>query len=182
MMKQPLLVLSGMKYDYCNEIILNKMIGFLDQNLNIFTGIEVSEQECDIKDVKAIQDYLLTQRESKKLRFVCGMMGEDFCYYGLDFSTSDIQFGKTSLNQDGYQGSLQVFHEGKELILQNRFYVSAYTTHVEGEEDLAFATEALLDENSNNLTWRGIQYAVEAKAMEQNPEYQKQMQIVPSNR
>lgn len=181
-MKQSIMILSGMTYDFCSEVVFNKAIGFFDEENKIFTGIQITEEECEICSLETIKSYLQSADEKTSLRFLCGVMREEFEYYALDFHSQQISFGKAQMKDQKYVGSVKILQEKSTLVLQDTLYTVFRQMGYEPDEELRQLLIHVLETRKWDFTWNGVQYAVERKAKDRNPNIKTLMGVIPSNR
>ena len=180
-MKQSIMMLSGMTYDYCSEVVLNRIIGFLDEEQNIFTGIEINDKECNIRDLEDIKRYLI--QDNATLRYLCGNLDGNFEYYAADLQKGKLQYCRmVRRNAEEMVGNIKVLQDGKKTTIVDSLYSSISSkTYVQDEELKAIITD-LLEKEKNNHIIKGFRYSVEIKAKESKPVNKVLFKAVPSQR
>lgn len=180
-MKQSIMVLSGMTYDYCNEMVLNKIIGFFDEEQNIFTGIEINDEECNISNLEDIKRYLV--QENSTLRYVCGNLDDSFEYYAADLQKGKLHYCRmVRRNAEELIGNIKVLQNGVKPILVNSLYSSISTRAYAQDEELNEIVNNLLEKEKNNSVLKGFKYSVEIKAKEMKPVNKILFKAKPSQR
>lgn len=159
-MKQSLMVLTGITYNYYHRKSNFVLLGFLDDT-KVFTGIELQDEKNDFSDLSQIKDYL------HGARYVCGIKDEKFQYMALDPRKGEISFSQI-LKRDtdtGYYGNEYLVYAGPKPLLQGSLLKFCDEEYYFCDDQLNAIVSVALSSQDVNLDWREIQRVVEEKAI-----------------
>ncbi len=164
-MKQSLMILTGIAYNYYNKRSNFALLGFLDEETKVFTGIELRDEEDNFSDFHQIGRYL------PRARYVCGLKEEKFQYMSLDPRLGQICFSSISKQDDsGYYGNETVVYAGEKPLHQNSSLIFGGEEYYFCDDQLEAMVSVALSSQEVNPDWRKVQVIVEERA---RIEYQK---------
>ncbi len=116
-MKQPIMVLKGVTYNYCEEVRFYNMIGFLSETRE-FQGIEIEcPNETELSTV-------LKNSKNTEIKLVSGILSEVFDYYTMSLDGQEFSSGrlKPSGNNHQYTGSEFIYDGIDSLTTKEELY------------------------------------------------------------
>ncbi len=159
-MKQSLMLLTGITYNYYDRKNNFALLVFLDEEKGIFTGIEVQDPKDDFSDLDKVKSHLTG------FGFVSGLKREKFQYLTLDPKQGQIRMSDMIEMKDSskYSGSENIIYSEEKRVHQNsslKFCDSG--SYVSDEELEAFVSVALASQDGN-IVFRNICRQVEELA------------------
>ncbi len=157
-MKQQVIILNGITYDYCEETRFYRMIGLLDSKTGIFEGVEVVTNNFETLEK--------TKERIRLLDPISARMATGFVDETIHYSVLDMQKGiatETELKKfgdDSFYG-----HEQQEEILTRRINSNFKTgSSIETVEDLEMKVllDGLLSCQQRNFIFSKLQANVVA--------------------
>lgn len=149
------LMLKGSSYDYHDELSFHVLLGFLNEETNLFTGISLKDEQSAIDTMDQIKQYLIDTRLGlQSIDYVVGDMDKRFLYHSIDFDKKAILIGHLNRDiQNGYVGREHIVVKKTKFYLANTIFKDYESPEIVTDEELRILVNDVLARRQNDPTW-----------------------------